>query len=444
MKPVEEWIRAQPETGRYFMVFAPLFNGGGVILDEEHANGPALDSYLAKFFPICLTAPGTRFMVPIRQSLFRDSGKQFTVEVRGPDLGVLNSTAAQLQQRLGQWPGVQPFGVQNDFVQGRPELHVEPDPHLAYEAGMSVQQVASVVEAALAGRVVGTWGGSGRDVDVVAVVPPERVRSADELARLPVVTPSGSVTQLGALARIGSASGPQSVNRLERERAITLTVTLQGDAVLQAVLDDVRENLVAPALAGLPSGYDVRLGGSADKFSVTLEQLSGSFGLAILITYLLLVSLFRSWLQPVVILVTVPLAMTGGLLGIGFAHRWFPSASYDLLAKLGFVILAGVVVNNAILVIHQANNLRREGMERRAALAEASRTRLRPILMTVGTTVAGMLPLAVGSGAGAELYQGLAAVILGGLVVSTFFTLFLVPALVSLGWDIGEAMTRRG
>jgi HAE1 family hydrophobic/amphiphilic exporter-1 len=443
MKPVEEWIRAQPETGRYFMVFASMFNGGGVILDERYADGPGLDAYLAKFFPICLTAPGTRYMVPVRQSLFRDSGKQFTVEIRGPDLERLHATATSLQQQLGTWPGVQPYGVQNDFVQGRPELRVVPDPYLAYEAGMSVQQVAGVVETALAGRIVGTWGGSGRDVDVVALVPPARVSSAEELARLPIVTPRGAVTQLGALATVERATGPQSVNRLERERSITLTVTLQGDAVLQAVLDDVRANLVAPALRELPPGYDVRLGGSADKFSVTLAELTGSFWLAILITYLLLVSLFRSWLQPLVILVTVPLAMTGGLLGISFAHRWFHAASYDLLAMLGFVILAGIVVNNAILVIHQSNNLRAEGVERRKALAESARTRLRPIVMTVATTVCGMLPLAIGSGAGAELYQGLAAVILGGLVLSTGFTLFLVPALVSLGWDVQELFTRR-
>jgi HAE1 family hydrophobic/amphiphilic exporter-1 len=443
MRPVEDWIRAQPETGRYFMVFAPFFNGGGVILKEEYANAKGLDGYLAKFFPVCMTAPGTRFMVPIRQSLFRDSGKQFTVEIRGPDLTLLNTTASQLQQKLGTWPGVQPFGVQNDFVLGRPELNVTPDPELAYEAGMSVQEVAGVVETALAGRIVGTWGGSGRDVDVVALVAPERISSPEDLARLPVVTPSGSVTQLGALADVERTTGPQSVNRLERERSITLTVTLQQEAVLQAVLDDVQANLIAPVLRDLPPGYDVGLGGSADKFSTTLKELTDSFWLAILITYLLLVALFRSWLQPIVILVTVPLAMTGGLLGIALANRFFPGASYDLLAMLGFVILAGIVVNNAILVLHQSNNLRERGVERRAALAEASRTRLRPVAMTVLTTVFGMLPLAVGSGAGAELYQGLAAVILGGLLVSTLFTLFFVPALVSLGWDLGDQFKRK-
>lgn len=441
LRPVEEWIREQPETGKYFMVFSSAFNGGGVILKPEYANGPSLDAFQAKFLPVCLSAPGTRYMVPVRESLFRDSGKQFTVEIRGADLAVLGATAGELQAKLGTWPGVQAFGVQNDYVDGRPEYRVEVNAPRAYEAGMSVQDVAAVVETSLAGSVVGTWGGSGRDVDVVAVVSGDRLRSLESLQHLPVVTPSGGVTHLGALAKITRGTGPESVNRIERERGITLTVSLESDATLQAVLNDVRVNLIEPALATLPAGYDLRLGGSADKFSTTLQELTHSFWLAILLTYLMLVSLFRSWLQPIVILITVPLAMTGGLIGITLADRWFPGASYDLLAMLGFVILAGIVVNNAILIIHQANQFRAAGEDRRLALVQAARTRLRPILMTVATTCCAMLPLATGQGAGVELYQGLAAVILGGLMLSSLFTLLLVPALVSLGWDVQDRFT---
>ena len=443
LAPVEEWIRAQPETERYFMVYASQFNGGGVILKPEFANGPALDAFQAKFMPICLSAPGTRFMVPVRQSLFRDSGKQFTVEITGPELDVLGATAQSLQQQLSTWPGVQAFGVQNDYVAGRPEFRVYPKTDRAYEAGMSVSDVASVVETALAGRIVGTWGGSGRDVDVVAMVPQDSVRSLEMLEQLPVVTPSGAVTRLGALATITRAAGPESVNRIERERGITLTVSLETDAALQSVLEDVQTNLLQPMAADLPQGYSLRLGGAADKFETSLSELTSSFWLAILLTYLLLVSLFRSWLQPFVILITVPLAMTGGLLGIGFADRWFHGASYDLLAMLGFVILAGIVVNNAILIIHQANQFRATGEDRRLALAHSARTRLRPILMTVATTCFAMLPLAIGQGAGAELYQGLASVILGGLLLSTLFTLLVVPALVSLGWDVQDLFKRK-
>lgn len=444
LQPAEEWMRAQPETERYFMVVAPLFNGGGVILKDEYATAEGLNAYLGKFFPVCMGTPGVRFMVPLRFSLFQDSGKQFTVEITGPDLAVLAATARQIEGALNaNWPGVQPRGVQNDYVEGRPELHVRPDPYLATEAGMSVQQVAAVVETALAGRRVGTYSDGGRDHDINLVVPPERVASREDLESLPLATPAGGRTTLGALAAVERASGPESVNRLERERAITLTVNLNPDAVLQTVLEDVRSRLVAPTLAALPPGYRIELGGSADKFSTTLAAFNSSFLLALFIMYLLLVALFRSWFMPFVILLTVPLAVAGGMLGITLAQRFNPDASYDLLAMLGFIILAGIVVNNSILIIHQASNLREQGLERRAALAESAKTRLRPILMTVLTTICGMLPLALGQGAGAELYQGLAAVIVGGLFVSTLLTLFVTPAIVSLGWDLGEWFGRR-
>lgn len=437
---LERWILEQPETGRYFMVVAPQFQGGGVILKPEHATGAGLDAYVGKMAQVCQEVPGFRFLVPQRQSLFRDSGKQFTVEVSGPDFGQLERTAAELQQALSSWPGVLPHGVRSDYVPGRPELHVRADPERAAEAQMSVQQVAAVVETALGGRRVATFSDGGRDHDVTLVVPQERVRSRGDLAALPMVTPADARTTLGALARVELGSGPTSVNRLERERAITLTANVQPGAALQAVLEDVQSRLLDPALASLPSSYRIRLGGTADKFSSTLQALTGSFWLAALICYLLLVSLFRSWLQPAVIMVTVPLALCGGVLGIVLAQRLDPDASFDLLSMLGFIVLTGIVVNNAILIVHQSNNLRAGGMERRAALAASARSRLRPILMTVTTTVFGMLPLAAGRGAGSELYQGLAAVIVGGLLVSTLFTLFLVPALVTLGWDVEERL----
>jgi hydrophobic/amphiphilic exporter-1 (mainly G- bacteria), HAE1 family len=443
MMPLEQWLLEQPEIDRYFLVLAGAFNGGGVILKDEYADGPGLQAFQRKFTPITFGIPGFRFMIPIPSSLFRDAGKAFTVEITGPDLEQLAIIATELQTRLGDWPGVQPRGVSSDYIEGRPELQVHVDPHLAAEAGMSVQQVGQVVETAIAGSRVGKWSDGSRDYDLLAVVPPERVRDDAELASLPMITSTGERTTLGALARVERTSGPQSVQRLERRRAITLSVNLLPETVLEDVLTSVQERVVDPAAAALTTDYRIELGGSADKFSRTLEQLVSSFWLAILITYLLLVALFRSWASPFVILVTVPLAMAGGLFGITLASANSPNAAYDLLSMLGFVILAGIVVNNAILIIHQANQIADTGVERRLALAEAARTRLRPILMSVTTSVCGMLPLALGTGSGSELYQGLAAVVVGGLLVSTIFTLFLVPALLSLGWDVQELFTRR-
>ncbi|HEX9794759.1 MAG TPA: efflux RND transporter permease subunit [Planctomycetota bacterium] len=437
---LERWVLGNPKINRYFLVVAGSFNGGGVVLEDEYSDGPGLEAFQAEFMPICMAVPGFRYLIPMQMSLFRDSGKQFTLEITGPDLDRLAMVASTLEERLQGFPGLQPGRVQSNYVEGRPELRVQIDHHRATEARMSVQEVGQVVEAAVAGSRVGTYSEGGRDYDLLMVVPPERVSSAEDLAAMPVVTPAGSLTTLGSLASVERASGPQSVNRLERERAITLTVNLLPDAALQQVLNEVHAQIVRPLLGELPADYRIELGGTADKFSSTLSALMGSFWLAILITYLLLVALFRSWLSPVVILVTVPLALSGGLLGIALASANSPNASFDLLAMLGFVILAGVVVNNAILIIHQSNNLRLAGQERRAALTESAQSRLRPILMSVMTSVFAMLPLAIGTGSGSELYQGLAAVVVGGLVVSTVFTLFLVPALVSLGWDFQDLL----
>ncbi|MHC5210644.1 MAG: efflux RND transporter permease subunit [Planctomycetota bacterium] len=441
MAPLEDWMRAQPELLRYFMVIGLRFNGGGVVLKDEYADGPGLDEFQQRMLPRCLAVPGFRSLIPIRNTLFRDGGKQFTLEITGSDFGRLSKAADRLQQELNAWPSVQ--RVTSDYIEGRPELKVRADPHLAAEAGLSVSDVGRIVETALAGRIVATYSDGSRDYDVNLVVPQERIRNEQDLATLPLITPTGARTTLGAIAKVERGTGPQSVHRLERQRAITLTVNLRPDAVLQSALEETQARAIDPVVATMAPDDRIEMGGSADKFTSTLKSLTGSFWLAILITYLLLVALFRSWASPFVILVSVPLALTGGLVGITLAHHLSPDASFDLLSMLGFVILAGIVVNNAILIIHQCNNLRALGLERRAALAEAALNRLRPILMSVTTTVCGMLPLAIGRGAGAELYQGLAAVVVGGLVMSTLFTLFLVPALLTLGWDIEEALRGR-
>ncbi len=242
------------------------------------------------------------------------------------------------------------------------------------------------------------------------------------------------------MARIQQTIGPQSIRRFERQRNALLTVYIAQEAPLEATVERVENEVFPPVASALGPTYSLRVGGSADSLRQTLAALSSGFGLSILIIYLLLVALFRSWLTPFVILVTVPPALSGGLIGIRLAHWWSDGqAAFDVIAMLGFVILAGLVVNNAILIVHQANNFRAEGMNARRALAESARSRLRPILMTVLTTVMGMLPLAVMGGAGAELYQGLGAVIVGGLTFSTLFSLFFVPVLISLGQDAREA-----
>ena len=208
------------------------------------------------------------------------------------------------------------------------------------------------------------------------------------------------------------------------------------------------EREVIPALREqqlIGAEYSVNLSGTADKLKQTWQALRWNVLLALLITYLLMAALFESWVYPFVIIISVPLAAVGGVLGLHALGLYLmsqgqPPQTLDVLTMLGFVILIGTAVNNAILIVHQAlNYIRDEDYEPGEAILESVRTRIRPIFMTTLTTLFGLLPLVLFPGAGSELYRGLGSVVLGGLLVSTVFTLLLIPTLFSLMLDLTGA-----
>jgi HAE1 family hydrophobic/amphiphilic exporter-1 len=183
---------------------------------------------------------------------------------------------------------------------------------------------------------------------------------------------------------------------------------------------------------GVLSGIDIDMSGAADKLTDTRNALKWNFILAAVITYLLMSSLFANFIYPFVIMFTVPLAAAGGFIGLKLVNIFIRPVALDVLTMLGFVILIGVVVNNAILIVHQAlNNVRNDNMDFDDAIAQSVRTRLRPIYMSATTSIFGMLPLVVAPGPGSELYSGLGSVILGGLALSTVLTVFVIPNLLA-------------
>lgn len=434
MRPLEQFLLAQPETDRVFLVNRPGFNGGGCTLKPGFDDAKTLAAFYGRVWGPSSALAGFLFVVPIRSSIFNDPGKQFDVELSGPDFALLERGSRDLKSRLERIPGI--TSVRSSLITGRPELHVEVDRTKAEAVGLSVADVGDVVETAIAGRRHTLLIDGGRDVDVNVLIPPERVRSEEDLLALPFVGPRGTPLNLAQVASVTRRGGPLSVRRLERQRNVLLTVNIAQSAPLQRVVDQVENEVFPPVSGSLGPAYTLGLGGAADKLRTTLASLTSGFLVSILLIYLLLVALFRSWISPLIILVTVPLAMAGGIVGISIAHDASGGqAGFDVIAMLGFIILAGIVVNNAILIVHQTNNLRLTGLPPREALLTSCSTRLRPILMSVITTVVGMWPLAAGGGAGSELYQGLGAIMVGGLTVSTLFTLFLVPALMALGYD---------
>jgi HAE1 family hydrophobic/amphiphilic exporter-1 len=262
--------------------------------------------------------------------------------------------------------------------------------------------------------------------------------------QLPIATPSGDLVTLGSLAKVELTTGPAQINHVERRRSLIVRVAPPDTMALEEAMDRINEQILDPMRAEgrFDGGYRVALAGTADKLGEMLETLQWNFLLALAITYLLMAALFESFLYPFVIMFSVPLAALGGFLGLALLNQ-FVFQPLDVLTMLGFIILIGTVVNNAILVVHQSlNHMREDGMAEREAIRESTRTRIRPIFMSVATSVFGMLPLVLFPGAGSELYRGLGSVVVGGLVVSTIFTLFLVPSLFSLVMDTRNGLAR--
>jgi multidrug efflux pump subunit AcrB len=266
----------------------------------------------------------------------------------------------------------------------------------------------------------------------------------EQLQAMPVATPDNGVQTLGELTHIVRTAGPDLIRRIDRRRTITLQVKPPDNMSLEDTLNVLRTEVGTELEQLLPADGSIQYAGAAEKLEEALASMSGSFLLAIVILYLLMSALFRSFTDSLLVLVAIPLAIVGSVLTLNLTNTLLnvvpplfgklpQSQPMDLLTMIGFIILLGLVVNNAILLVHQTRVAEREGQSRRDAVAQAIHRRLRPILMSTMTSIGGMLPLLLMPGAGTELYRGMAAVIVGGMSVSTVFTLILLPALLRIG-----------
>jgi HAE1 family hydrophobic/amphiphilic exporter-1 len=263
--------------------------------------------------------------------------------------------------------------------------------------------------------------------------PASNVVETQGISSLPVVTPSGDILPASSLSEIVLTSGPTEVRHHERARTITLEIRPAPGVPLEAALDILRDQVTVPMeKAGLPPGVKFSISGTADKLTQTWNAMVVQLALAVAIVYLVMAVLFESFFYPLIILLSVPLATAGGVAGLAVLNL-YTYQPLDMLTLLGFVILIGIVVNNAILLVHQTlYHLRDEGLAAGAAIVEATRNRIRPIFMSTLTSVVGMLPLVFFPGAGSELYRGLGSVVVGGLALSAALTLLIIPPMLSL------------
>ncbi len=396
--------------------------------------------------------PGT-FAVAKQSSLFEQglsAGRTIEIETTGPDL---NKLIEQLgPQIMGGVQQVMPLGTQARPIpsldKSTPETHIRPKLLQMAQMGVTTSDLGYAVNALIDGAYAGDYFYKGDEIDLTIVGQEQYAHSYQDVQALPIATPSGQLVPLAALADVTLTGGPEQINHRERVRAITIEVSPPPEMALEDAMNTIRSQVVQPLIDSgqLQGGYRVDLAGTADKLRDTWLALRFNVVLALLITYLLMAALFESWLYPLVIILTVPLGAVGGILGLHLLNLFLNATGQtlqqlDVLTMLGFVILIGTVVNNPILIVHQSlNHMREDEMGHREAILASVATRIRPIFMTTITTVLGLLPLVLFPGAGSELYRGLGSVVLGGLLISTLFTLLLVPTLFSLMMDAKELL----
>lgn len=382
----------------------------------------------------------------VQMGLFnRETGKSRTIDIdlTGPDLEKLMGVARMVFFKVLQTlPDAQSRPIPGLSL-GNPEIHVIPNRELAARMGMNLETIGTSVDVIMDGRKVSDYKHRGREIDMILKIDEDLLSGAQDIANIPFMNHEGREMTLSTIADVRFATGPDQILHTERDRVVTISVQPAEDMPLEQAMDIIESKIISPLeeqkiIAG---DYKARMTGTADDLKRTAEALKWNFLLAVVITYLLMAALFESFVYPVVVMLSVPLASVGGLAGLLCVNYFITFQPMDILTMLGFVILVGTVVNNAILIVHQALNLMRySGMSHRDAIRESVRTRIRPILMSTLTSVFGMLPLVLFPGAGSELYRGLGSVVVGGLAVSTIFTVFLIPPFFSLFLSLQEAL----
>ena len=443
--PQAQALPGPPIANMFFVAFGRSAFMGARSTDPERVREliPIIQG------PVLGGVPGT-FAVVQQSSLFQrvtGSGRSIDIEITGPDLDRLIGLGGRIFGQVRQVvPGAQARPIPSLDL-GNPEVRILPDRVRAADLGLSARDIGSSVNALLDGALVDGYQFQGEEIDLVLRGEEDWFRTQD-IEALPIYTPRGQLVPLSAVARVEVTTGPEQINHIERSRAITVQVIPPATIALETALDDIQTQIVQPLVDSgeLVPPYQIQLSGSADDLRRTRQALQWNFLLALVITYLLMAALFESFLYPFVIMLSVPPALAGGILGLEVVNLTLTYQPLDILTMLGFVILIGVVVNNAILIVHQTLNILRDAPETpvKKAIRDAVFSRVRPIFMSMITSALGMLPLVIFPGAGSELYRGLGSVVIGGLLLSTLFTLFLVPTFLSLAMDLRAWIGRAG
>ncbi len=357
-------------------------------------------------------------------------GRSVAIYLQGKDTAKIMSVAESAMDWIKEAIPDAEVRANPGLSLAEPELLLTPKDEAILEQGWTRRELGTIVRALGDGLFVGEHFDGQKRLDMI--FRSQGWETPEVLEGLPLVTPSGNIVALGDLTDISRTVGPTRVRRIDGHRTITLNVSPPEGWSLEETIETLKQEIEPKLKKVLPEDANLLYGGSADQLEKAITTMGQNFLLAFVLLFLLMAALFKSVKDSMLVLLAIPLATVGGILALR-ALNLFTFQPLDLLTMIGFVILLGLVVNNAILLVHQTRQAEREGISRHHAVEQALRLRLRPIFMSSLTSLFGMLPLLLMPGAGSVIYRGMAAVIVGGLSVSTFFTIILLPCLLRFG-----------
>jgi multidrug efflux pump len=424
MQQIEAIVHRTEDVNSTFAVvgFGGPPNRGVVgtrLTDWRERNRSAQD-IIGEVQPQFFGVPGI-FAFATNPPAFGGFGAPVQFVVRNRDFEALVNGMDSLVARARTIPGL--VNVDTDLRVTRPELVVSMDRNRAEDLGVPARDIALTLGTLLGGREVTRFTSDNKLYDVVLRLDPQDRATPSDISGLQVRGRNGALVPLDAVASVEERVGPRQLNHYNRVRSFTLTASLAPGFALGQALD----SLNVAAAATLPPGSSVDLAGESREFRDSGGALYFAFGLSLIFVFMVLAAQYESLLHPFTVLLAVPLAVTGAL-----AALWIAGSTLNVYSQVGMILLIGLVSKNSILLVTYANDLRSRGREAVAAMLEAARIRLRPILMTSVATIFGVLPIALGLGAGASSRRPLGYAIIGGMVVSTVITLFLVPAVFVL------------
>ncbi|MEJ2052784.1 MAG: efflux RND transporter permease subunit, partial [Calditrichaceae bacterium] len=344
------------------------------------------------------------------------------VHIKGYNLAALQRLSRQMETIMSEIPGVE--DAKASLQRGNPEVQIFYNRRLLARYGLNVLSVAALVRNKVRGDVATEFKDEDRKIDILVRLRDEDKQSIDDLRRLIINPGSPRPIPLSSVADIRVNEGPSEIRRIDQQRTTVITANVAPGADLKTVSDKIYE---AINRLNIPNDFSFEIAGQNKEMETSLNSLMLALGLAIFLVYIVMASQFESLIHPFVIIFTIPLALIGV-----FLFLYILDIPLSIVVFLGMIMLAGIVVNNAIVLVDYINHLRSTGMEKVQAIIQGGRVRLRPILMTTATTVLGLLPMAIGMGDGAEIRTPMAITVIVGLITSTILTLVVIPTVYAL------------